>query len=352
MRFQQEPLIMKDDQSGYVPIYYPNAAGHFAGASEITVGAGVEISGIDFHFARVHTVRVEGKVTNITSSRVAVSLRPADGSEGLDWALRRQQFADARGRFVFTGVMPGQYLLLAQSGTQENYTAGVSVISVGDKNTAGIVLPLGSLPSLTGTVVTEDLDTRALGLRVALQPIAPQQRMTFGGRPGEVQENGSFRIDWVGPGRYRVRVAGLPAEAYVKSVRLGQTEIADGVLDFTRGAGVGDLSITVSGKAGEIDGKALKKDAPAPGTTVVLIPDQRDSYNLYKTVVADMNGAFSIKGITPGNYKLFAWDSAEYNAWTDPDFLLPFEDQGQSIAVREGDRLTKDAQLIDMADKQ
>ncbi|HZU24184.1 MAG TPA: carboxypeptidase regulatory-like domain-containing protein [Bryobacteraceae bacterium] len=350
MRFQQEPVIMKEDKGGYVPVYYPNSPGKFAGASEITVAAGAETNGVDFRLTRVHTVRVEGKVTNLPASgRSVVTLGPLDGSEGLGWTVRRRQFADTRGHFAFTDIMPGAYLLMAQAGSQESYLAAVSGIDVGQTNATGIVLALGTLPGITGTVSTEGLDTSHFGLRVALRPLVPQPGMFFGG-PAEVQQDGAFRIDSVQPGRYRLTMPGLPADWYVKSVRLGQSEVADGIVDFSRGA-AGELNIVISGRAGEIDGQVLKKEAAAPGATVVLVPDQRDTYNLFQSTVADMNGSFTIKGIAPGNYKLFAWDQVEYNAWTDPEFLQPFEDAGQAVVVRESDKLTKNPQLIVTADK-
>jgi hypothetical protein len=315
MRFQQEPVIMKEDKGGYVPVYYPNSPGKFAGASEITVAAGAETNGVDFRLTRVHTVRVEGKVTNLPASgRSVVTLGPLDGSEGLGWTVRRRQFADTRGHFAFTDIMPGAYLLMAQAGSQESYLAAVSVIDVGQTNATGIVLALGTLPGITGTVSTEGLDTSHFGLRVALRPLVPQPGMFFGG-PAEVQQDGAF-----------------------------------GIVDFSRGA-AGELNIVISGKAGEIDGQVLKKQAAAPGATVVLVPDQRDTYSLFQSTVADMNGSFTIKGIAPGNYKLFAWDQVEYNAWTDPEFLQPFEDAGQAVVVRESDKLTKNPQLIVTADK-
>lgn len=43
-----------------------------------------------------------------------------------------------------------------------------------------------------------------------------------------------------------------------------------------------------------------------------------------------------MKNLEPGEYKLFAWEDVEYGAYTDPDFLRPFEDRGQSISVQEG----------------
>ena len=41
-------------------------------------------------------------------------------------------------------------------------------------------------------------------------------------------------------------------------------------------------------------------------------------------------------GLTPGDYKLFAFDVVEDRAWEDPDFIRNYEDRGKTIHVDEG----------------
>lgn len=51
---------------------------------------------------------------------------------------------------------------------------------------------------------------------------------------------------------------------------------------------------------------------------------------------------WSIRGIAPGDYTLFSWEEVEGNAWEDPDFLKPFESEGQSISLQDGDGKSMD----------
>ncbi len=39
--------------------------------------------------------------------------------------------------------------------------------------------------------------------------------------------------------------------------------------------------------------------------------------------------------LAPGEYKLFAWEGVENNAWEDKDFLKLFEPQGTRLEVRD-----------------
>ena len=68
--------------------------------------------------------------------------------------------------------------------------------------------------------------------------------------------------------------------------------------------------------------------------------------DLYKSSVSDQNGLFIIRGITPGEYKVFAWEALEPFAYFDADVLRRFEMQGKSVRIAESDRLTTDIRLI------
>jgi hypothetical protein len=79
---------------------------------------------------------------------------------------------------------------------------------------------------------------------------------------------------------------------------------------------------------------------PAAGVWVVLVPDvaHRSQYRLYKTQTTDQYGHFDLRGIPPGEYKLFSWEEVESGAWEDPDSLQPFEQKGEKVALQEGDQ--------------
>jgi hypothetical protein len=87
---------------------------------------------------------------------------------------------------------------------------------------------------------------------------------------------------------------------------------------------------------------------PAPGVRVVLVPDsaRRNEFRLFKESTTDQYGRFDMRGIAPGDYKLFSWEQVEPNAWEDPDFLKPFEEKGESVSLQEGDGKSLDLVAI------
>lgn len=104
-----------------------------------------------------------------------------------------------------------------------------------------------------------------------------------------------------------------------------------------------------------MNGVVLTSDSlPAAGDTVVLVPDasRRSLREFYKTAMTDQNGKFTIKGITPGDYKLFSWDAVEGNEWNgaewyDAEWLKPFEVKGESVHLEESDSKSVSLTLIE-----
>src|SRR6185437_9486270 len=72
----------------------------------------------------------------------------------------------------------------------------------------------------------------------------------------------------------------------------------------------------------------------------------RNVLSFYAVAIADEKGHFSIKALTPGAYKLFAFDDMEPNAYFDPDFLKPFATQGLLVKLSEGPNPSVKLKLI------
>ena len=173
--------------------------------------------------------------------------------------------------------------------------------------------------------------------------------------PGQgVKANGTFRFKNVPEGSYRAIVVPRGANFFLKSVRCGTLTVTDN--GFTVQAGSeATLELTVSNRAAKLDGVVLNANSlPAVGAAVVLIPDppHRDIKYRYMAATTDQNGAFSITGITPGDYKIFSWDSLneadeEYGEdWYDAEWLKPYEGKGESVHLEEADRKSLNLKVI------
>ena len=96
----------------------------------------------------------------------------------------------------------------------------------------------------------------------------------------------------------------------------------------------GKLDLSISPAAAQLDGVVLDdKQQPAKGATVALVPDpaRRWRTSLFKTASAEDNGHYSIQGIAPGDYTLYAFEDIESGAYFDPDFMKPLERSAETV---------------------
>jgi uncharacterized surface anchored protein len=325
----------------YTTTYYPNTA-RVDNASQIEVAAGAQITGINMTLARVRTVRVKGHLNVGPAGKarrnVAIMLVPRDNTVGSMMQRMAARNVDAQGNFQLRGVAPGSYLLRADVMEENARLSARMPLEVGSSNIEGIELALQPPGQIQGRVVVEENgDLKGARLNVRMQPRVSGPNMG-GGNGGQVKDDLTFLFANIGPDPYDINVGGLPEGFYLKSVRLGQTDVTETGVDFTQGFVGGDLTIVVNPNGGQIDGTVKNaKGDPAKGLTVTLIPD--DAHKgliwLYKTANTDQNGTFSIKSVRPGDYKLYAWEDIESGAYQDPDFVKPHESAGESVTVKQ-----------------
>jgi hypothetical protein len=79
-------------------------------------------------------------------------------------------------------------------------------------------------------------------------------------------------------------------------------------------------------------------------------------YAVAKTGAADQNAAFDVKGLAPGDYKVFAWEDDGDGVITDPGFRKSFGSQAAVVKLDEKSResvaaavITKEAMEVEAA---
>ena len=89
-----------------------------------------------------------------------------------------------------------------------------------------------------------------------------------------------------------------------------------------------------------LEGIVLDHDKPASNATVVAVPEERyrKLHERYKVSSADQNGRFTIRGLAPGSYMVFAWQDIDEELYYDPAFLKSQESNGTALKVGEDSR--------------
>jgi hypothetical protein len=310
-------------------------------AGVIDVGRTASIEDVNLTTAEIRLRRVRGTINDAETGRLVpnsrVFLVPALASP--DSSLTREIFSD-NGEFDFREVPPGKYTLFASAGDLSQSLSGRLPITVEILDQQELRIPIqrdldvegritvespASMSSLDFSQAVVRLSTRSLAtvdvtrypgvLADGRTPVTPPLQAT----PSAL---GVFTLKGLRHWPYFADAAvALGANVYVKSIHFGNTSPMQIVLG-TDGA-------TISGRIVDGDRNAM------PYAAVVLIPDeqQRDRRYLYRTTRTDPGGRFSVQGIAPGNYKVFAWRVVDAGAWFDPEFLRPHEKRALSVTL-------------------
>jgi hypothetical protein len=326
----------------YVPTYYPGTT-ELSAAAQIDVPAGGQVPNMSVKLVKVRTMRVRGHVSQAAvpgRANISLMLMPrSNDSMGMNFGMNRSRPPDAKGNFELTGVAPGAYFLRASVFTGEKSYSVRLPVDVGNTNVENLNVTITQGNPLTGNVLVEgDTPQDLTDTRVLLRPRDPGMAMFSIGN-GTVRADGAFKMDDVSPDQYTLTLFGLPDGFYVKTVRLGQTEVPPSNIDLSSGARE-PLSIVVSPKAGQITGAVQnsKTQQAVPGASVVLIPqakERKDDFSFYKTTPTDQFGNFTFKNLPPGDYKVFAWEDLEPGAYYDPEFVKPVDSNGEKVTVTE-----------------
>lgn len=308
-------------KTAYVNTFFPNAAAR-QDAKPVDLTARQEATGVDIRMrkADVFTIRgrLDGAVPEHPSDQYRIVLAAIGRTTGVGGPLPLNVTPD--GSFEITGVPSGDYdLLVANSGLTSEPPLAFRRLEVRNHDSDGVVVHLGALAAITGTIALKENRKPAAGVSVTLTSL-DDAFIKVQSEPSK--ETGQFRLIEIPAGNYRVSLSGVPPDTYLAS---------DGILEVAPGAAIDPLVLTLA-PAGRLLGSA------SPYDTITLIPDPHrpDHSDRYRLATADGEGHFDLRGIAPGAYRAFAWNDIEPGAWFDAEFLKPHINQSVPVIIREG----------------
>jgi hypothetical protein len=326
----------------YADTYHPSAS-DAKSAMRVEVRPATEVTGVDIRMIRTPIVRVSGKVIGVPqgADNAYITLQP----RGMGSRVRPD------GNFEMWRLNPGKYT--ATAGANENgkqFSSAPVPIEVGTSDVENLSLQLLPVEDLHGQVVYGDEDARKLPQPAA--PPSPSQRqgapqtrrvtlrisgMYQSVSPGEIKEDGSFTLMRVAPGTYRVMIA--PGAVYVKSMSLGPANFDGDTLDMSAGASGASLTLHVASAKSAVSGVVRDDKGPVGGVHVVLAEETAER-GYTRVSVTQEDGSYSITGIAPGKYRIFAVD--ESDVALAQASLEQFDDIAANIEVHDRETVTRD----------
>jgi beta-lactamase regulating signal transducer with metallopeptidase domain len=299
--------------------------------------------GLEYRDSSVIDMRSTNLGGSVPSAGSAVLTTSADG---------------LRATFEVNNVLPGEYYLVPRV-TQAVYT-GAGVFSINripvdiyDRDIAGLAIELVPSWSVDGTLTIDGQAPGKVTVRVALSAVG-NPSPTYQGISARAVipkvEDGTFSILNIPQTRYHAEMGtGLPPDLYVSDVRLGALSVYDTGFEVGKEP-LAPLQVALRSGAATVEGIVRDgSNKPIPNATVVVVPPdaRRENHELYKTAKSDAAGKFTVRGIAPGNYKLFAFEGLTGGEFYNSRFISKFEVRGKPINVAQGGSITESLTVIE-----
>jgi hypothetical protein len=344
------PVNASEDEprAAYALTYYPGFTNP-ADARVIRVPDDKVMIGIDFRVELSGGITARGTVRSILDKAAIPATVTLISPEESGGSSRYVVATDEKGVFEMKRVIPATYVMFAT--TRDGSQSGFTRLTIGPPRDLKPIVELGDFmigPGVTTNIrLFGDLPASA-DLRSVKFLLVPLEDYIPAPKPSVIDARGALSILNVQPAEYLLSASGLPNTAYIKAARMDQRDVLERFVQVQYDV-QSPLDIQLAFDAGQISGTvADASNKPIDRATVVLVPDKarRHRPDQYRAVVSSTDGKFSIVGIPPGDYKVFAWDTIEPNAWMNAEFMLTYEEVGVAMMVKPTEKLAAQLRVI------
>lgn len=378
----QSQADQAEEPTGYAPVFYPGTT-QPGSAATVNVGVGEEKMGVDFQLQLVPVARVEGVVVNSNGPaprNVQVSLiSTGHAVPGVGNSSAR---SDANGRFRFSNIAPGQYMLVARGTLNEGRGGGRGAelpapvaaaraaavqaranaerlwamleIGVDGRNLENLVLTLQPGMTVSGRVAFEGTSTVPADftrIRVSAIPVdvPGPARAIASTVPGRVDANGRFTLAGVVPGRYRITASGAQGWTHASSMVSGQDTL-DFPLEVKPSQNVSGVMVTFTDRQSELTGTITdERGQPAPDYTIILYASEREFWTPGSRRIFSQrpgtDGRFTFRNMPPGDYRIAPVVDPEPGTWFDPAFLQQLDSGALRVPITAGEKKVQNLRI-------
>jgi len=365
-------------------MFYPTST-TAAKAQIITLASGEERTSIDFQLRPVPTSKVSGTMMGPEgpAGNLQITMVPAEADELASPIDTLASSSDGQGRFTFSGVPPGQYILRATRTPRMAMGPGETTtiqqggnVMVFRTATASSSAPLPTDPTLwaemTVSVGNRDLSDLTIGLRPGLKVNGMLQfngtaerptndrmpsiglnlepadsRPGMAGGRGRVDPSGTFSTVGVPPGKYFIRVAGAPQGWTFHSASVNGRDASVVPIDIENND-VSGVMIVFTDKPSEFAGDVSVDTGSPESLSVLVFPSDPNAWvgygsssRRFSSTRVGKDGKFRIMNLPAGEYFAVAIPDRLASDWQNPRFLESLAPEATRVRVRDAERVTQ-----------
>jgi hypothetical protein len=318
-------------------------------AVAVEVHPGVETR-INFGLLTGQAYHVSGSVIGIPGkSKLAQIILQSTRTGGSD--ISPQELGEG-GKFEFTNVLPGTYIARLITATFDGGEPAMQMLRLGQpiEVSNSHVEGLRLQPETGGQVRGKfhiDAQQKFDWTQLSVMLIPDEDGVALGWSGGNglptsanLNADGSFEVKNVPGGNYQLLVSAhvnnLP-DYFTKAITLDGRDVADSGFPATSDTYV---DVVISAKGASITGTVVDAQGqPVANATVLDVPssERRSRLDLYQRDTTDASGHFSLRGLNPGKYSVFAFEELQED-FRRPEFLRSYGTRGEVLELDEGSR--------------
>lgn len=331
-------LLARDDKpkAGYPSLFYPGSP-DLSGAAPLQLAAGQQAQA-DFSMPAVPVYKISGTVADYAENR-GVVLRVLNQS-GEPISMATGMHMD--GTFEIKAIPAGVYTLQASSHVGNQTLRAETHVTVA-ANLDNVSLTLAPAPFIPITVRMDARDTSNLnrpGWSAQRPPVSvrliPSAMLGVEPSSNFVQQASGVQVmalQDIEPGKYTAEV--MPwGPWYVQSAQYGPTNLLSEDLTVAPGQTY-PIEIVLRDDGATLTGNLNPSEKSATFATVVVVPQPASRRGAKASQFSPQVG-FTMNGLAPGDYLVFAFDRADQIEYANPDALQPYASQATHVTLSSG----------------